>query len=45
MKPKDALKKIEALLSATGFTTKEAKECGVSTETLAYYIKAGEIEQ
>lgn len=45
MKPKNALKKIEALLLATNFTTKEAKECGVSTETLAYYAKAGEIER
>lgn len=45
MKPKNALKKIETLLSAPNFTTKEAKACGVSTETLAYYAKAGEIER
>jgi len=45
MKPKNALKKIETLLSAVNFTTKEAKQCGVTVETLAYYVKAGEIER
>lgn len=45
MKPKNALEKIETLLSAINFTTKEAKQCGVSAETLAYYVKAGEIER
>lgn len=45
MKPKNALEKIETLLSAVNFTTKEAKQCGVTAETLAYYVKAGEIER
>jgi len=45
MKPKNALDKIENLLSAANFTTKEAKQCGVTAETLAYYVKAGEIER
>ncbi len=45
MKPKNALEKIETLLSAVNFTTKEAKQCGVTVETLAYYVKAGEIER
>lgn len=45
MKPKSALEKIETLLSAANFTSKEAKQCGVSTETLAYYVKAGELER
>ena len=45
MKLKNALEKIENLLSAANFTSKEAKQCGVSTETLAYYVKAGELER
>jgi predicted transcriptional regulator of viral defense system len=45
MKPKNALEKIETLLLATNFTAKEAKQCGVSVETLAYYAKAGQIER
>lgn len=45
MKPKNALKKIATLLSAVNFTTKEARQCGVTAETLAYYVKAGEIER
>lgn len=45
MKPKNALEKIENLLIAANFTTKEAKQCGVSTETLAYYVKAGVLER
>lgn len=45
MKPKNALEKIATLLSAANFTSKEAKQCGVSTETLAYYVKAGELER
>lgn len=45
MKPRNALEKIETLLSAINFTTKEAKQCGVTAETLAYYVKAGEIER
>lgn len=45
MKPKNALTKIETLLLAANFTSKEAKQCGVSTETLAYYVKVGELER
>lgn len=45
MKPKNALEKLKTLLLAVNFTTKEAKQCGVSTETLAYYAKTGEIER
>ncbi len=45
MKPKNALEKIETLLVAVNFTTKEAKQCGVSAETLAYYAKTGELER
>jgi len=45
MKLKNALEKIESLLSAANFTSKEAKQCGVSAETLAYYVKAGDLER
>lgn len=45
MKPKYALEKIKTLLSAVNFTTKEAKKYGINSETLAYYMKTGELER
>ncbi len=45
MKPKNALEKIENLLLAANFTMKEARQCGVSAETLAYYVNIGELER
>lgn len=45
MKPKIALEKLKNLLSAPNFTSKEAKLCGISPATLAYYVNAGDIER
>lgn len=45
MKDKIALKKLGQLLIAPNFTSKEARNCGVSPATLAYYIHTGEIER
>lgn len=45
MKDKIALKKLGQLLTAPNFTSKEARNCGVSSATLAYYIRIGEIER
>jgi len=43
MRPQAALKKLTPLLKNTSFTSKEAQGRGVSSATLAYYIKHGEI--
>lgn len=43
MKLKNALNKLRPLLHLTKFTSKEALERGVSSATLAYYIKQKEI--
>ena len=45
MKNKIALKKLGQLLTAPNFTSKEARNCGVSPATLAYYVRIGEIER
>jgi predicted transcriptional regulator of viral defense system len=45
MKDTIALKKLEQLLAAPNFTSKEARDCGVSPANLAYYIRGGEIER
>lgn len=42
---KTALEKIEPLLQAPAFTSKEAKELGVSAALLSYYAKIGAIEK
>lgn len=43
MKPKDALKKLKPLLHASSFTSEEARLHGVSSSTLAYYVKQNEL--
>ena len=45
MKDRTALKKLEQLLAAPNFTSEEARDCGVSSATLGYYIRMGEIER
>lgn len=43
MKPKNALEKLKPLLSASSFTSEEARLRGVSSSTLAYYVKQNEL--
>jgi predicted transcriptional regulator of viral defense system len=43
MKPKKALEKMKHLLRAPSFTSREAHLCGVSSSTLAYYVKQSEL--
>ena len=43
MKPKNALDKLKPLLLAPSFKSKEAQVCGVSSSTLAYYVKQNEL--
>lgn len=43
MKPKNALDKLKPLLLAPSFTSKEARVRGVSSSTLAYYVKQNEL--
>lgn len=43
MREKKALDKLQTLLSAYSFTSKEAHQLGVSSATLAYYVKNGEL--
>ena len=43
MKPKDALEKLKPLLDAPSFTSEEARLHGVSSSTLAYYVKQNEL--
>ena len=43
MKPKNALEKLKSLLSAPSFTSAEARLHGVSSSTLAYYVKQKEL--
>jgi predicted transcriptional regulator of viral defense system len=43
MKPKNALEKLKPLLSAPSFTSTEARHYGVSSSTLAYYVKQNEL--
>ena len=43
MRPKNALNKLKPLLHAPSFTSEEARSCGVSSSTLAYYVKQHEL--
>lgn len=43
MKSKLALKKLKPLLAAPSFTSKQARRLGVSSATLAYYVKQNEL--
>jgi len=43
MKPKNALEKLKPLFDAPSFTSKEARLHGVSSSTLAYYVKQHEL--
>lgn len=43
MKPKNALNKLKPLLHASSFTSEEARFRGVSSSTLAYYVKQNEL--
>jgi|SRR5579862_841825 len=45
MKPKNALEKLKPLFRASRFTSKEAREKGVSSSTLAYYVKQNELKR
>ncbi len=39
------MKKLATLLKAPSFTSKDASNCGVSSATLAHYVKRGELER
>jgi predicted transcriptional regulator of viral defense system len=43
MKPKNALYNLKSLLYASSFTSEEARLRGVSSSTLAYYVKQNEL--
>ncbi|MDR3490843.1 MAG: type IV toxin-antitoxin system AbiEi family antitoxin domain-containing protein [Gammaproteobacteria bacterium] len=43
MRQKNALKKLKPLLRAPSFTSREARHCGVSSATLAYYVNQNEL--
>jgi len=43
MKPKNALERLKSLLLASSFTSYEARLRGVSSSTLAYYVKQNEL--
>ncbi|NNM59084.1 MAG: hypothetical protein HKM04_04650 [Legionellales bacterium] len=45
MKPQNALEKLKPLLRAPSFTSGEAHRCGVSSATLAYYVKQNAIQR
>lgn len=45
MKPRKALSRIEPLLRAPSFTSKEARARAVSSAVLAYYVNTGEIQR
>lgn len=45
MKPKNALEKLKLLLKAPSFTSGEARLYGVSSATLAYYVKQNELSR
>src|SRR5690349_19183003 len=45
MKPKNALSKLKTLLYAPSFTSGDARLCGVSASTLAYYIKQHDLKR
>lgn len=43
MKPKNALKRLDALLMKPSFTSHEAEKVGVTSSTLAYYVSTGDL--
>lgn len=45
MKAKKALLKLRPLLNKASFTSQEAKRIGVSSASLAYYVKEGELRR
>ena len=45
MTTKTALQKIAPLLTLTSFTSKEARELGVSAALLSYYVQRGDLER
>ncbi len=45
MRPKSALTQLSPLLRAPSFTSREATQLGISSATLGYYIKSGDIER
>ncbi len=45
MKPKNALEKLKPLLHIPSFTSRDAKLRGVSSSTLAYYVKQNELKR
>lgn len=45
MKPRNTAKKLAPLLKQSSFTSQEAKAKGVSSASLAYYVKKGLIER
>jgi len=45
MKPKNALDKLKPLFRAPSFTSTEARRRGVSSATLAYYVKENELKR
>ena len=45
MKPKYSLEKLKPLLNVPSFTSKEARILGVSSATLAYYVKRNELKR
>ncbi len=45
MKPKAALIKIKSLLRFSSFRSRDARKLGVNAATLAYYVKAGDLER
>lgn len=45
MKPKNALEKLKPLFRAPSFTSREARFMGVSSSTLAYYVKQNELKR
>lgn len=45
MKPQNALEKLKSLLLAPSFTSRDARLCGVSSATLAYYVKQNQIKR
>ena len=45
MKPSRVLKKLALLLQRPYFTSKEARDLGVSSKSLAYYVKTGRLQR
>jgi predicted transcriptional regulator of viral defense system len=45
MKPKNTLQKLQPLLNKPSFTSTEARAYGVSSATIAYYVKKNELKR